>query len=91
MIKKPAGQKSTQKFPDLHSKIVLKNVTFDNFPHSLDIPGCVENSETAPFLHRFACVSLGMKKLTKHRFTTFGVFTKYHCFNAFKWSQMIHK
>ena len=88
MIKKPASQKSTQKFPDLHSKMVLKNVTFDNFPHSLDIPGCVENSETAPFLHRFACVSLGIKK---PRFTTFGIFTKYRCFNASKWPQMLQK
>ena len=33
----------------------------------------MENSKNAQILHHFGCVSLGIKKLMKRRFTTFGV------------------
>jgi len=33
----------------------------------------MENSKNSIFLHRFGCVSLGIKKFMKPRFTTFGV------------------
>ena len=73
------------------AKLYYKNVTFFNFPYITDIQLGMENSKTAQILHHFACVSLGIKKTMKPRFTTFGIFTKYRCFNASKWPQMLQK
>ena len=64
---------------------------FGNFPHSLDIQGCVENSQKSILLHRLVCGSPGPKKFVKPRISTFGVFIQYRCFNASKWPQKLQK
>ena len=86
-----AGQKKSAKVPRFTQQNCTKKKLgfFFNFPHSLDIQGCVEISKNSIFFHRFACVNLGIKKLMKLTFTTIGGFTQYSCFNAYKWPQML--
>ena len=80
-----------QKFPDLHSKILLNKCHFFQFSihhrHTTWYGKFQNWSNFAPF---WLCKS-GNKKIDETQIYYIWSFTQYRCFNASKWPQMLQK
>ena len=86
-----AGQKTTQKFPDLHSQILLNKYHFFQFStHHRHTTWCGKFWKLNIFAPFWLCKS-GNKFFYETQIYYIWSFTQYHCFNASKWPQMLQK
>ena len=71
------------------AKFYYKLGFFGNFSHTLGTLGVVENCETIQKLHLVVCGNGHIFFVLNPGFWQIDVFTKYGCFNASKWPQII--